>query len=352
MLGSPSVLLYFVGMERNCCRMSAGGCLIWRFKYLGVTEGQIGVLSRRFPIPHPSPPGFQPQSLSQLERTPESNCELTVEVPGVNSSAGQTEEEPPRSCIVPKEQTNVLRSAGRETPAETANVSQSPVPAVTPKHAGEDEHIVHTYILTRALPVGKKVKVYSEAELFDRRKYSKESVASAVYAKMTGALPGRASGLRGGGLLPSEQHKARIKIRSRSRCGTLGLVRHSVPNVGEGLRAERLRASEGAAGRSPKREKTPAVSKVRHEGGTTRLPNVSPIRRAEAQVENNIRGNEGPAAKLSQDRIGRLLAKIDEECIRVCDKMIVNVGAPRVSMDSVASPVSAQVCPPRAKSMK
>eukprot|EP01022_Parablepharisma_sp_SALTPOND_P026924 TRINITY_DN65233_c0_g1_i1.p1 TRINITY_DN65233_c0_g1~~TRINITY_DN65233_c0_g1_i1.p1 ORF type:complete len:643 (-),score=92.31 TRINITY_DN65233_c0_g1_i1:1257-3185(-) len=84
-----------------------------------------------------------------------------------------------------------------------------------------NEHLVHTYSLPKALPVCRKVKVYSEAEMFDQEKYSKESVISAVYSKTSGIMASKRQGFKGTGLPIGELHKTK-QLLSKSRSGMLG----------------------------------------------------------------------------------------------------------------------------------
>ncbi len=141
--------------------------------------------------------------------------------------------------------------------------AEEPDDAMIPHPELYNEHLVHTYSLPKALPVYRRIQVYSEAEQFDHDKYSKESVASAVYPKLAGVRAGKQAGFKGHGLPASELRKARMMLsNSKSRSGLLNMTGYSaLPNAGtgaqleprvEGCRAPRLERTFGGCGASSK----------------------------------------------------------------------------------------------------
>ena len=94
-----------------------------------------------------------------------------------------------------------------------------------------NEHLVHTYSLPKALPVYKRVKVSSEAERFFGDKYSKESVLSAVYPKMSGVRPSKMHGFKGHKLPISELYKTKFVLTKVRDDGPFTMTRFSVSNT-------------------------------------------------------------------------------------------------------------------------
>ena len=125
-----------------------------------------------------------------------------------------------------------IKEQGDDSESNTGNTQPIATDELIPHPEKYNEHLVHTYSLPKALPACKRTKVYSEAEMFDQEKYSKESVLAAVYPKISGLAQNKRQGFKGAVLPIGEMHKTRLSLTKVKGDGFLGSSRTDLDKTG------------------------------------------------------------------------------------------------------------------------
>ena len=228
----------------------------YSIKYLGITDGRIGILTKRVPIEKITNTKNYPKSniklsqdnyikdLTKIKEISSSNCSPHHASSGNNDSnfdneiinrKGYEQKNPQiycnpfnriqqenckkqsinneyltnrefktRNSIMPNPQTNISNDIHSSYKSDLSynnkKVSATLTECILRSISEDKNHMVHTYSFPNALSAQRKYKIASESEEFFAGKYSAENIAFASYDKSSSIFQPRRPGFTGGKL--------------------------------------------------------------------------------------------------------------------------------------------------------